>query len=91
MKVAPVLVVLSILFIGLSDAYEILVIFPSLGKSQHIIGSAFARGLAEKGHEVTMIAAFPTEPATENVHDIVTRLDLGMLEGEFQNLLLCMI
>lgn len=81
MKVAPVLVVLSILFIGLSDAYEILVIFPSLGKSQHIIGSALARGLAEKGHEVTMIAAFPTEPATENVHDIVTRLDLGMLEG----------
>ncbi|XP_065157276.1 UDP-glycosyltransferase UGT5-like [Atheta coriaria] len=68
---------LSIALLGISNGSKILGIFPFPSKSHYIIGEALLRGLAERGHDVTMISPFTLDKPIKNYQDVV--ID-GMLE-----------
>ncbi|GBP21514.1 hypothetical protein EVAR_12115_1 [Eumeta japonica] len=53
-----------------SDAYRILVVFPTLGKSHSILGQGFVDTLSQAGHEITYITPFPYEKLPANVQQI---------------------
>ncbi|VEN63192.1 unnamed protein product [Callosobruchus maculatus] len=49
-----------------SECYKILVIFPTPIISHYILGEALASGLAEAGHDVTIVSAFQTKNPPNN-------------------------
>lgn len=56
---------------GLVNTYKILGIFPSMSKSHFLVGSVLMRGLAEAGHNVTVLSPYPqSEPILQNYRDI---------------------
>ncbi|KAG4080752.1 hypothetical protein HA402_005932 [Bradysia odoriphaga] len=65
----PVVVLLLLNVIG-TESYKILGIFHTSSKSHYIAGGALMRGLAEKGHDVTVISPFPQIEPLKNFHDI---------------------
>ncbi|XP_044729432.1 uncharacterized protein LOC123292782 [Chrysoperla carnea] len=66
----------------LSTQYEsvngakILALFPSASKSHLILGQALLKGLAKKGHQVTMVSPIPLPKPVPNYRDIVIETDL---------------
>ncbi|XP_055384245.1 UDP-glucosyltransferase 2-like [Condylostylus longicornis] len=68
--------IFSLLFILLlfvtANGYKILGIFPTMAKSHFIVGSSLMKGLVDKGHEVTVISAFPQSTPLKNWRDIPT-------------------
>lgn len=50
------LVPMLLFMVNSIDAYRILVVFPPTAYSHYALGNRLAKALAEKGHEVTMIA-----------------------------------
>lgn len=52
------------------SSYKILGIFPSMSKSHFIVGHALMRGLAEAGHEVTVLSPYPQSKPVKNYRDI---------------------
>lgn len=79
------LIAVTIATIGNNEigAYKILGVFPTLARSHYIVGSALMRGLAEAGHEVTMISPFaeknpPTNYTEVHLEGLVTK----MLQGK---------
>ena len=60
------LIVSAIIFFNGSHAFKMLGVFPSAFKSHTIIGEALMTGLAEAGHEVTVVTAFPFTKKIEN-------------------------
>ncbi|XP_058833856.1 UDP-glycosyltransferase UGT5-like [Topomyia yanbarensis] len=69
-----------LLLIGLvtfAEGAKILCILPTGGKSHDIIGTAFMRPLAEAGHDVTVVTAYPTKNKPANYREIVLT---GLLE-----------
>ncbi|KAJ9601564.1 hypothetical protein L9F63_000307 [Diploptera punctata] len=68
-------------FIG---AAKILTIFPFQARSHMIMGSALAKELVSKGHEVTMLSHFPQKEKIANYTDVyikTTMLDLVGAQG----------
>ncbi|XP_055384246.1 UDP-glycosyltransferase UGT5-like [Condylostylus longicornis] len=61
----------------ITNGYKILGVFPTMAKSHYIVGSSLMKGLAEKGHEITMISPFPLSKPMKNWRDIPTP---GILE-----------
>ncbi|CAH1999059.1 unnamed protein product [Acanthoscelides obtectus] len=57
----------------LAQCYKILTVFPTAAPSHFILGEAIARGLAEAGHDVTMVSPFETKnpPKNGKVKDVV--------------------
>lgn len=53
-----------------SDAYRVLGIFHAGSKSHYHLGSALMAALAEKGHEVTLIAPFKLDKPVANLTEI---------------------
>ncbi|TMW48120.1 hypothetical protein DOY81_006793 [Sarcophaga bullata] len=53
-----------------SKAARILAIFPFPGPSQYILVQPYLKTLAKRGHEVTVINAFPQKSAINNYRDI---------------------
>ncbi|GBP21532.1 Probable RNA-directed DNA polymerase from transposon BS [Eumeta japonica] len=53
-----------------SDAYKILVVFPTPGKSHSILGHGFVDTLSQAGHEITYITAFPIDRPPANIRQI---------------------
>lgn len=47
---------LLLLFVNNINAYRILLVFPATSYSHYALGNRLAKGLAETGHEVTIIA-----------------------------------
>ncbi|CAG9793381.1 unnamed protein product [Diatraea saccharalis] len=58
------------------DAFKILVVFPMASRSHGILGDGLVRLLAERGHEITYITAFPVKRSHQNV----TQIDVSGLE-----------
>lgn len=52
--------------LGSVDSYKILGLFAFPSSSHYKIGSALMRGLAEKGHEITVIAAYEEKSPVAN-------------------------
>lgn len=57
----------------MAESLRILGVFPMIAKSHYILGSALMRGLAEKGHDITMISPFgeKTKPKNGTYRDII--------------------
>jgi glucuronosyltransferase len=53
-----------------TNAYKILCLFPHVAKSHFIMAEALMKGLAAKGHQVTMISNFPQKTPIPNYRDI---------------------
>ncbi|VEN63191.1 unnamed protein product, partial [Callosobruchus maculatus] len=49
-----------------AHCYNLLFIFPTCYPSHHMLGDALAKGLAEAGHDVTMISSFKTKDPPKN-------------------------
>lgn len=52
------------------QSYKILSISPTMSRSHHLIACSLMKGLAEKGHDVTMIAPFPLDAPHRNIREI---------------------
>lgn len=52
------------------SSYKILGVFHIPAKSHYIVGHALMKGLAEQGHEVTVISAFKSPNPIENYEEI---------------------
>ena len=62
-----------------AKAAKILAIFPFPGPSQYILVQPYLKALAAKGHEVSVISAFPQKQPINNFHDITIK---NMLEDQ---------
>ncbi|KAI4462072.1 UDP-glucosyltransferase [Holotrichia oblita] len=58
------------LFLSLTDAAKILVVFPFRAHSHWSIGNALVRGLAAKGHEVTFVTPYEEKETVKNVKSV---------------------
>ncbi|KAJ9574475.1 hypothetical protein L9F63_008363, partial [Diploptera punctata] len=52
------------------NSYKILCLFPHVAKSHFIMAEALMKGLALRGHEVTMVSHFPQKTPLKNYKDI---------------------
>lgn len=68
-KLLPVILIL-LLCVTINESYKILGIFHTHSKSHYIAGGALMKGLAEKGHDVTVISPFPQEKPLKNFRDV---------------------
>lgn len=57
-------------FQAVTEASNILAIFPHVGKSHYFMFEPFVEKLGERGHHVTVITHFPPEKPTKNVNYI---------------------
>uniref|UniRef100_A0A1I8PV86 UDP-glucuronosyltransferase n=1 Tax=Stomoxys calcitrans TaxID=35570 RepID=A0A1I8PV86_STOCA len=53
-----------------SESAKILAIFPYPGPSQYLVVQPYLKALAARGHELTVISAFPQKKPLENYRDI---------------------
>lgn len=58
--------VLILLVLHQGQCIKILGIFPLPGRSHYILGSSLMRGLADKGHDVTVISPFSEKTPPKN-------------------------
>ncbi|XP_017005921.2 UDP-glucosyltransferase 2 [Drosophila takahashii] len=59
-------------FLGQTWGYSYLLVSHTASKSHHAVGFALAKGLANAGHEVTLISPFPQKKPAKNLIDIDT-------------------
>lgn len=64
------LIILVFFYLEIFECYKILIVLPTPFKSHWNIGSAIAKTLARKGHEVTLIS--PHELKFDNVKNVLT-------------------
>ncbi|XP_053688667.1 UDP-glycosyltransferase UGT5-like [Sabethes cyaneus] len=57
------------------DGSRILCIYPSPGRSHVIVGQALLKGLAERGHQVTMVSPFKLSKPVKNYREVVVPVD----------------
>lgn len=60
---------------GVVESARILCIFPSPSRSHVLVGQALLKGLAERGHEVTMVSPFKLKKPISNYRDITVPTD----------------
>uniref|UniRef100_A0A182P3N9 Uncharacterized protein n=1 Tax=Anopheles epiroticus TaxID=199890 RepID=A0A182P3N9_9DIPT len=66
------------------EAYRILCIYPSSGRSHVIVGQALMKGLAARGHDVTMVSPYKLSKPVPNYREIVVqKVDLGQMTRDF--------
>lgn len=63
---------LSLAILGGCYSYRILGVFPLISKSHSILGHAMMKGLAEAGHDVTLVTPLPTGKAIPNYREVST-------------------
>uniref|UniRef100_A0A2M4AIS2 Putative udp-glucuronosyltransferase r-21 n=1 Tax=Anopheles triannulatus TaxID=58253 RepID=A0A2M4AIS2_9DIPT len=66
------------------EAYRILCVYPSSGRSHVLVGQALLKGLAARGHEVTMVSPYKLSKPVANYREIVVpKVDLGDMTKDF--------
>ncbi|XP_058066943.1 UDP-glycosyltransferase UGT5-like [Anopheles bellator] len=66
------------------EAYRILCVHPSSGRSHVLVGQALLKGLAERGHEVTMVSPYKLSKPVANYREIVVnKVDLDSMTKDF--------
>lgn len=63
------IIVCSLLYQSV-NTYRILGVFPAPSKSHYYVGQALMQGLAEKGHEVTIISPFKEKSPIKNYNEV---------------------
>lgn len=82
---------MTFLPIPIVDSAKILSIHPSPSRSHVIIMQSLLKGLAAKGHEVTLISSFPLSKPMKNYRDIVDKSDLEMVHKSKKGIYGCKI
>ncbi|XP_016949807.1 UDP-glucosyltransferase 2 [Drosophila biarmipes] len=59
-------------FLGQTWGYSYLMVSHTASKSHHAVGFALAKGLADAGHEVTLVSPFPQKKPLKNLVDVDT-------------------
>lgn len=59
--------------------------FPTPSKSHYFVGISLMKGLAEKGHEVTLLAPFEEKQPIKNLKTIHLKEVFDYYEGHFLN------
>ena len=80
-----VLIFATILSIHINEglAYRILGVLHTEGRSHFITGSALMEGLAEAGHDVTVISPFPDAKQLKKCHTIDIKSKANVLQSRF--------
>lgn len=65
----------SFLLMSFSSASRVLFLFPTPSKSHMIIVNALSTTLAQRGHDVTVVSAFPLSKKIDNHRDIFIRMN----------------
>ncbi|XP_050677454.1 UDP-glycosyltransferase UGT5-like [Leptidea sinapis] len=73
-------VILNCFLINQVNCYNILGVFPFMGKSHFYVYDVYLKELARRGHNLTVISYFPQKQPLENYHDI----DLGKGKSLFE-------
>lgn len=60
---------------GVVQPARILCVFPSPSRSHVLVGQALLKGLAERGHEVTMVSPYKLSKPVPNYRDVVIPVD----------------
>ncbi|XP_018579881.1 UDP-glucuronosyltransferase 2B7-like [Anoplophora glabripennis] len=60
------LIVSFTLLFAAAKCSRILIVFPMVGRSHYILGNAFGKGLADAGHDVTMLSPFEDKKPPKN-------------------------
>lgn len=74
-----------LLFAVHCESYKILGIFHTFSKSHYIAGGALMKGLAAKGHDVTVISPYPQDKPTKNYHDVTVLGVQQIIEGKTED------
>lgn len=69
------------------NSYRILGIFPHVARSHYIMADSLMRGLAAKGHDVTLITPYNPSESTKNYRTIHLERTLSDAEGGINNLI----
>ncbi|VVD02864.1 unnamed protein product [Leptidea sinapis] len=72
--------ILNCFLINQVNCYNILGVFPFMGKSHFYVYDVYLKELARRGHNLTVISYFPQKQPLENYHDI----DLGKGKSLFE-------
>ncbi|CAG9854537.1 unnamed protein product [Phyllotreta striolata] len=76
-------VLLLLGLVGVARGYRILVVFPLPSRSHYILGNGVGRGLANAGHDVTVIAPYEDKNAPKNYKNVVlTGVEDALWKGE---------
>lgn len=70
MKYACFVFLLLLFTTSLGAGLNILGLFPHPGKSHHDVFSALLEGLADKGHNITVLSHFPLKTIKKNYNDV---------------------
>lgn len=83
METKKILSVISclLLLVRINESYKVLGIFHTFSKSHYIAGGALMKGLAAKGHDVTVISPFPQDKPIKNYHDVTVLGIDKLVEG----------
>lgn len=73
--------------LNLGEFSKILGVFPSPGYSQFILAERLMTELANRGHEVTVIAPFEPKMPVKNYRTILADRMLKLMEGEYSGYL----
>ncbi|KAI8116886.1 UDP-glucuronosyltransferase 2B10 [Lucilia cuprina] len=65
-----ILIEIFLSFIKINESAKILAVFPFPGRSQYILVQPFLKTLAQRGHELTVINAYPAKDNIKNYRDI---------------------
>lgn len=66
------------LLVQTTASYNILALFHHPGQSHFAFFEPLLRGLAEKGHNVTVLGYFPLKDAPHNYHDVVMEANVPL-------------
>lgn len=75
-------VFLCVIIVSSVGAYRILGVFPVTAYSHYVLGSRLMKGLAEKGHDVTIIAPFKDNDPPRLYREIVLEEVLEQSKGK---------
>lgn len=81
--IACVIVLLASTLVTLSHGAKILAVFSMGAHSHFTLGFRLAKELADRGHEVTFINAYPQKKPIKNLKEISVEEIKGDLDGEY--------
>lgn len=73
--IAAVVICTFLTLPGAVQSARILCVFPSPSRSHVLVGQALLKGLAERGHEVTMVSPFKIPDPVANYREVVIPVD----------------
>lgn len=77
------IVVLVLCYVNSIYCARILAVFPMCAHSHFTLGFRLVQRLADKGHNVTFINAFPQKIPIKNLREISVEENCGALQGNF--------